>query len=133
MRRLIPLALLLLPVMAEAQAFDLTTPITQASVAKYRVASVQESVTGTSPAVTIVTSAQDSSNNNLPQSLWLTFSVPSAAGQPCTSALTIAGYAGARNNAAGGEPAGAAAKQNFRIIDYLRVQGCFPPGSMNGS
>lgn len=117
--------------LASAQAIDLTTPITQASVARYRVQNVNESATG--PAVGLVLTAHDSSNNVLPPSLWLSFSVPSPAGSPCTSALTISGYAGARSTAVGGEPAGNAAKQNYRIIDWLRVQGCFPPGSMNGS
>lgn len=136
MKRLILglIAALLLAQPAQAQDKTLTTPVTFANATKIKID--QFAFDRLSGNVSIRVVYQTAGNvdippQNLPGGTLTKFSIPSAAGSPCTSATTLSGLAGAMNVTRSGETGGNAQIQQFRIIGYLSDQGCLPAGTLN--
>lgn len=130
MRRVLLLLVVMLPAVVSGQQWNLTVPISRASVAKVRIKNFNCTDL---PQCVIDLVYQDSSDNVLtgngvPSTQ---FTVPSAAGSPCTSATTFGALMGAMKASRSGEPAGNAAAMSYRILGYLSDQGCFAAGSLN--
>jgi hypothetical protein len=119
-----PLVLvLLLAPFAYAQEATINTPITRSSITKIRIDSFAFTRSASSVSIGVV--YQDATNADVPTpSLTTSFTIPSAAGAPCTSATTLNGLTGAMNATRSGETGANARIQQFRILGYLSDQGC---------
>lgn len=114
---------------ADAQTADYNTPITRNAIAKIKIKFFAfDADAGT---VGITVKYLDSGNVELLNTgLSTKFAIPSSAGQPCTSATTLVGLAGAMNAARSGETGNAGRIQLFRTTGYLFDQGCFTGGTI---
>lgn len=116
------LCVALLSCPAFSQEATLTTPVTHASEAKYKIrAFTVLNPVGGSVAATVELSSQDSSNNEITT---LTYTVPGC------GTSTISGLAGAMNVARSGETGAEARKQAFRILGYLKDVNCLPANTL---
>lgn len=106
-----------------AQEAALNSPVSRSSIAKVKIDAFSfDRVNG---AVVIGLIYQDSANVDISNpGLASRYTIPSAAGSPCTSATTLNGLAGAMNATRNGETGSNARIQQFRILGYLADQGC---------
>lgn len=133
MRRIFVI-LLLVPCITNAQDKSLSTPLTFSNATKVVINTVSEDRKSLSAAIRIGyqdASGNDIPDNQLPPGTQIKFAIPSAAGQPCTSATTFGGLEGARNVTRSGETGANARIQQFRVLGYLSDQGCLPAGTVN--
>ena len=119
MRRF-PLILILAALPVAAQEATLNSSVSRSSITKIKIDTFYCDRT---PQCKIATIKQDSSNVDIEQGAQVFF-IPSAAGQPCTSATTVSGLAGAMNVTRATETGANARIQSFRILGYLSDQGC---------
>ena len=119
-------AILALATGASAQEASLTSPVARGNVTKIK---VDQFVFSRPNSIAIRVVYQDATDvdapvADLPANTPTKFTIPSAIGQPCTSATTINGMAAAMNNSRTGETGSDGRKQQFRILGYLVDQGC---------
>jgi hypothetical protein len=132
MKRL--LFLLLLASAASAQQGNLDVPVARTSVARVKIANFN--VTRSPVQCVIDVFYTDASDVEIiPEAalnLRASYTVPSAAGDPCTSATAyICANGGGcladkMNTARAGETGTSQRRQQFRVLGYLSDQGCLP-------
>jgi hypothetical protein len=108
---------------ATAQEATLNSSVSRTSITKVKIDTFHFDRNGLSVVIGLV--YQDSGNADVPApGLTTSFTIPSAAGVPCTSATTLGGLAGAMNAVRASETGTEPRKQQFRILGYLADQGC---------
>lgn len=108
-----------------AQELTLTTPVTYPSETKYRIRKIFQDATSALVQTTIEISAQSSGGAEI---RYFNVSIPS----PACGSATSATLETASTTARAGEPAGALARAQYRILGYLSDNGCgFPAHTLN--